>query len=354
MRSTRGAVREADKIPNEILTEMFTHAPRAVLARICRTTKRYRAVATPLLYRTVANLNLLELETWVETMVANSELSPHVWYFEISGTRGLCEEAAIQLTTVVAQLHNLRILNVVGDLCRLGGKLCSASFKQLHTIRCTAMRSTSTCLATFLNRQEAVSTLTMDCTSRQPRPFEALIQLPKLTSYRGESMFLPDLHDSSMCGLTVAHLWAWTFDIEWEPLMERFGRFSVLRDLTADVCRVKGSAALEAIAKHLPRIEAIKIRAKGPRRDERRPDIGLAEVPHALGPFQALNSLSFEHFPPRGFDTHTTVTVWGASCPTLQQIGIAGTIWCRAGAHWEQVVSSEADGGAGVAAGESE
>ncbi|KAF7335871.1 hypothetical protein MSAN_02323900 [Mycena sanguinolenta] len=324
MRLTRAAARKANshKIPNEILTEMFSHMARPDLARICRTTKKYRAVAIPLLYRRVADMNALELESWVDTMMVNSELSPYVWYFQPHSTGGLSQKAAMQLPTVLAGLPNLRILNVVGDLCQLSEALYNARFKQLHTIECTAMQSNSTCLAMFLNRQEALRTLRMASSSRNPGPFEVKIELPKLTNYRGESMFIPNLHDSTVCRLTTVRLWAWSFDIEWDPLMETFGRFGALRDLTADVWRVKASAALEAIAKRLPSIERIKIIAKGPKKFDVRPEIGLAELPHVLCLFQGLNFLSFESFPPDEFDIHKTVIAWGESCPTLGQICI--------------------------------
>ncbi|KAF8142889.1 hypothetical protein K438DRAFT_1994441 [Mycena galopus ATCC 62051] len=211
---TRRASRAENSIirwlPNEVLAEVMSDLPRPDLLALCRTSRLFCNIATPLLYRTVAFSNGAQLRSFLRTMKPRSRstsLALYVRRFLIKDENRYETKLPASLvetvTSVLCQIPHLQLLDLIVDEAIID--LPDILFPNLSTFRYVVQTRTSASLSAFLSRHSTITHLTLlrgdELEQLEP------INLPNLLNYTGPPSFIRSFSVETVSLTSVFLLW---------------------------------------------------------------------------------------------------------------------------------------------------
>ncbi|KAF7335551.1 hypothetical protein MVEN_02209000 [Mycena venus] len=330
-------------LPNEILTSVMLDASNPDLLALCRTSRLFRNIATPLLYRTIYLDALPQIKLFLRTMKQRSGLSLSRYVRDVSITDAdLDEEFALNLSphlikalsSVLSQLCHLEHLDLLLDE-EFPELLQNAHFPNLLTFRYNIQRPhTASLFSSFLNRHQTITDLTFTRSER----LEHLdpILLPNLTIYNGSSasIFSVDLWSSSV--KQVCLLW-YDDEPDVEAPLHRLGKMASPETFFGIFDTLEELAILGSVAKNLPRVQSVKLR----RSASVAPPIShqdALEITEHLKKFEALSALELPAIDKRmerdSEEDRKTIELWGEACKTLSSVILHGKRWRLVGGEW--------------------
>ncbi|KAF7373724.1 hypothetical protein MSAN_00583400 [Mycena sanguinolenta] len=324
------------------------------LVVLCRTSRLFRNLATPLLYRSVSLSTDRQLHCFVRTMTKPScaHLSNHVRRFSITDEEvelKLTPPIVNSITSIVSKFTRLEVLDLIlafpvefTDLLR------DASFPHLATFQYTLQQHTALLLPSFLNRHPTLFNLGLTRISVVDELPPDTISLPNLGIYNGPSAvacaFAPATgHITSAC-----LLW-YPDDLDVKRALLHLSRtcasLVALMPITTadDPARV---VILQQLATHLPHLRILRFRRV---RGENAPlsRDAAREIATCLKQFTSLFFLEFDNPEnpvqhDRGndniVDDRETILSWSAACKSLAEIALHGRVWMQLRGHWRVIL----------------
>ncbi|KAF8130950.1 hypothetical protein K438DRAFT_1999085 [Mycena galopus ATCC 62051] len=223
-------------LPNEVLTEILEYLSADDLILLSRISRLVHGLATPPLYRSI---NLGEL-TAIEKLVSVLEKyrdspvsqSRHVQEFSVMmiDDSPMYPDLANRITAAISNCPNLRTLQLLMSKTHLGAMLRDSHFSILRTFRYAAAPDVSTALPAFINRHQTITELDIVCGGEGNFSL-APIQLRHLTTFSGETLFIPSL----ICDKTLRLVCIYYLDRDFVPVLERLGLMASTEEFELDI-----------------------------------------------------------------------------------------------------------------------
>ncbi|KAJ6485431.1 hypothetical protein C8R47DRAFT_1130171 [Mycena vitilis] len=346
----RGSKSIARWLPDEILSETMGYASPMTLVALCSTSRLMRALATPLLYRTVYLRNQHTIRKFTTTLAkretSNDPYSRHVREFTISvGLFMLPVEVvdgALSMLPTLKNVWSLAILwfNKVPELLSLRHspfpKLSTFKYRVYNCMFPDGKFHNSIAFITpFINHHPTITFLSLTRSKLMFRlgpPMEPLY-LPNLMGYSGPASFVPWL----VCppnSIYVMSLYWYYDDVDVAtPLTAMVS--SEISTLFCHSDELSECAILEQVAKIKPRIQRLIFNKIEGIRDPISMEYAR-EIAKPLKSLENLVALEFNGAPSgagptpqdRWLDSVICV-LWSEHCNTLLRIRIHGKTWER-------------------------
>ncbi|KAK7000228.1 hypothetical protein R3P38DRAFT_3285574 [Favolaschia claudopus] len=274
--AAEGARKSILQFPNEILSMVLEYSSTLELWALCRTSKRLRSIATPLLYRNIhlrsADQTVLFIRT-TQSQPSSSESSEslllHVQEFVIANDNvlvGATSEFIDDLNSVVMKMTKLKHLLLSSkafiDFTRL---LRDSNFRHLQTFRYVLQPTPSSTdseeFLKFLARHRGtLTTLCVDC--GKPISFTRSIDLPLLHTYDGPSGVLKFLKKSLGSLRSVVLRWREP-DIDYRSPLKQLSKAHSLQTLDIVIVdispgRLREPTILAAVAQYVQHIQVLR------------------------------------------------------------------------------------------------
>ncbi|KAF7324258.1 hypothetical protein MSAN_02289600 [Mycena sanguinolenta] len=315
----------APQFPNETLVEIFEHAAKADLVALCVTSRLIGGLATRLLYRTIDLRSLAQLAALVDAMApAECALCRHVRMFRLGPRVPRSQQVGNWLAALLPRFHLLAALRLHHHAPDFDESLW---FGNLRLFGGIAGPTNSTSLPSFLNRHLTLRCLTLrKGLVGQPPWDSAVLHLPNLHEYIGDSSFLPSLDEASVHGVRILEVSTAGGETDWEAALARFGPLDYVgaesvRDIAA-TCAI--------VASICPRVKEVAL-------SSRLRVAELRDVADALKGYRALRTLSCDVSSTcvGTADDLATVQTLAAACPTLRCVVGHDRVWVRRAMGWE-------------------
>ncbi|KAF7336572.1 hypothetical protein MSAN_00280100 [Mycena sanguinolenta] len=259
---TRRATKElrsfTRRLPVEMLLAMCGYACDSTLASLCRTGKTMRALATPVLYRSVSLTERTQAERLIETITSRPSLATHVRRLSLEGKVELSGRTILALNRILPLMTRLRDLDLRCVGFWLEGGVGSACFGDLRSFRGLAFPPSCESLQAFLNRHGSITTL--DVLGFQENEDElSAVRLPELARYAGSTSFLSYLDDATVRGIRSLDLCA--LDANLGAVLSRCANVRRVAGLLVGVGAIE---VMETVEEHVPKVEHIVFRARNP------------------------------------------------------------------------------------------
>ncbi|KAF7336562.1 hypothetical protein MSAN_02288400 [Mycena sanguinolenta] len=324
---TRRAARDLKSIirrlPAEVLLAMCGCASDSTLASLCSTSRTMRALATPVLYRSVSLTDRTQAKRFIETVaVAAGPCRP-------------CPAPAFEkgtLNRILPLMTRLEDLDLRSVAFWLEGGIGGACFGDLRTFRGLAIPPSWASLQAFLGRHGSITTLDV-LGFRENESGLSAVHLPQLTEYVGTASFMSHLDDATVRGIRSLDLRA--LDASLGAVLLRLGPSANLRRVAGTLVDVEAAEVLETVGEHAPKIEHMVFRARKP------VELPLATVAERLGALPRLRELGFRRYTYPS-EAAGAAHTWGAACKTLVRVVLDGADWRRVGGQWT-VAAIQAD-----------
>ncbi|KAF7356329.1 hypothetical protein MVEN_00965200 [Mycena venus] len=334
-------------LPNEMLTAVMRDASKPDLLALSATSRLFRNIATPLLYRTIQLSTIAQVNYFLRTMEQRSGtlLSRYVRNITITAGHGdrLKITLSLPLVTVTALgsvlprlCHLERLKLEVSEVTPSSGfvdMLQHAQFPNLSAFHHSLRMDTAALVSSFINRHPTITNLTLTLRERleQWNP----ILLPNLTVYHGPSTSIAsvDFHGRSVALVSLS--W-YPDDFEVEQPLLQLGSIASPEIFMAIFCDLEGTTILGSTARNLPHVRHIHFRKTLETPQGVSPHDAL-EIADLLKKFDALSILELfidqrtEHDSERDRET---IVLWGEACKTLVWIALYEGRWMRVQGHW--------------------
>ncbi|KAF7351690.1 hypothetical protein MSAN_01601900 [Mycena sanguinolenta] len=332
-------------LPNEILTMVMSYLLQHELVVLCRTSRLFRNLATPMVYRSVTLSTRPQIQFLVRTMTQRSgpSLSNYVREFCITDEEFELTPALIKcIPTVLFKFTRLEALGLLRtDAIECTDMLRDAYFPNLSSFQYTLQHQTASLIPPFLNRHPTISDLGL---IHGPDPIDQMdvISLPNLTTYSGPGTIACSF-GSDTNQIMVACLFWYPDDLDVDgPLLHlnRISSSSLLGIMTMSVSdhpdRLK---VLQRQAAHLPHLVVVQFwRLIGVCARISRED--ALKIATCLKQFTSLTVLELDNP-----EQHNGVNVdinhdrelillWSRSCKSLSEISLNGRVWTLEHDRW--------------------
>ncbi|KAF7372827.1 hypothetical protein MSAN_00488700 [Mycena sanguinolenta] len=336
-------------LPNEILTTMMLHLSQQDLVVLCRTSRLFRNLATPLLYRCVSLSTDFQVNSFVRMITRRSatSLCHHVRQLYLTKVELKLSLTLVKsMTSVISRLVRLEVLDLfLGSPVEFTDLLRDAYFPHLTTFQYTLRKGTLLLLPAFLNRHPTISTLGL--TRIEPIDINAEIalldepiSLPNLGFYNGPSGMVRTFGPGN--SIKSACLFWYPGDSDTARPLLHLGAIAT-SSLVAlmPICLSDHPARvmiMQSAATHLPHIRILKFaRLRGVAGRISRED--AREIATCLEKFSALAILELdkrEDAVDNANLTHDreTILLWSGSCKSLLEIVLHGRVWISVRGHW--------------------
>ncbi|KAK6971774.1 hypothetical protein R3P38DRAFT_3141396 [Favolaschia claudopus] len=360
MVTTRRAATAAKSIirwlPNEVLTTIAQYLLVPDLHALCLTSRLFRNIVAPFLYRSVQLSDVFRLKIFLHTMMQRSgaSLYRHVHDFcapdskDQSGTHASYTPRIVKhLTTVLLNFSNLQMLNIlVTEPMAFTDLLERAHFPHLIMFLYTVHSDTAGPLVAFLNRHPTITHLALLLNERVELP--GSVVMPRLISLNLPNHCFPSFVLSGLA-LESVSIVVFPFEVEDGNLSPTFLQLQGMTSLThvlihSIVAHLDDTTTLEALAAHLPQLHRITIRRGG---------CGPANISWAtalelatqLGKFKSLWFLELHSLLDESCDVKKALRLWGDACRCLIMVTLNKDNWewgMTGGKEVEWVLSSNA------------
>ncbi|KAF7374004.1 hypothetical protein MSAN_00280800 [Mycena sanguinolenta] len=332
---TRRAARDLKSIirrlPAEVLLAMCGCASDSTLASLCSTSRTMRALATPVLYRSVSLTDRTQAKRFIETVASRPGLAAHVRRLLLRRVE-LSGRTAQTLNRILPLMTRLEDLDLRSVAFWLEGGIGGACFGDLRTFRGLAIPPSWASLQAFLGRHGSITTLDV-LGFRENESGLSAVHLPQLTEYVGTASFMSHLDDATVRGIRSLDLRA--LDASLGAVLLRLGPSANLRRVAGTLVDVEAAEVLETVGEHAPKIEHMVFRARKP------VELPLATVAERLGALPRLRELGFRRYTYPS-EAAGAAHTWGAACKTLVRVVLDGADWRRVGGQWT-VAAIQAD-----------
>ncbi|KAK6974932.1 hypothetical protein R3P38DRAFT_578440 [Favolaschia claudopus] len=340
------------RFPNEILSMVVEYSSTLELWALCRTSKRLRSIATPMLYRNIhlhaAEQTVLFIRTMQSQPLESSEpLWLRVQEFVIVNDNalvGATPQIIDDLNSVVIKMTKLKHLLLSSkafiDFTPLR-LLHDSNFPHLQTFRYvlhpTPSSKDSEEFLKFLARHRAtLTTLHVDC--GKPIPFTRSIDLPLLHTYDGPSWALKFLKKSVGSLRSVVLRWKEP-DIDYRSPLKQLSKAHSIQTLEIVVDtfpgRLREPTILAAVAQSVPHVQILRFSRSalyGFSFDD------LMPMRQHLSRFTALSELRFAIFRRESVsavnDDLPILDAWLRVCGTLCMVHLDGLDWRLVDGEW--------------------
>ncbi|KAK6992939.1 hypothetical protein R3P38DRAFT_3078416 [Favolaschia claudopus] len=299
-----------ESLPNEVLASVAMEAPNQSLLALCQTSRLFRDIATPALYRSVVLSTPNEAQNFIRTMQGSrgESVSGSVRRFTL-----LDEEVPLDLTPEV-------VVELTSD----------SHFPRLSTFRYTIKSTSVKLMAPFLNRHQTITSLSLTQKQLLSVDLSHTIQLPRLKRWYGPISLLSsfDLHAAS---LNWVDLIVYPHMVDFATPLRQLSKQDDLEVLeficAADT--VDETAIVGHIADYLPSVQVIKFKAM------RRvyPTVSQENAPVMAKHLEKLKALLMLEFVGENecsfHDDSAILQLWHRACKTLTLVNINGTEWGR-------------------------
>ncbi|KAF7351801.1 hypothetical protein MSAN_01613600 [Mycena sanguinolenta] len=316
---TRRAARDLKSIirrlPAEVLLAMCGCASDSTLASLCSTSRTMRALATPVLYRSVSLTDRTQAKRFIETVASRPGLAAHVRRLLLRRVE-LSGRTAQTLNRILPLMTRLEDLDLRSVAFWLEGGIGGACFGDLRTFRGLAIPPSWASLQAFLGRHGSITTL--DVLGFSGKRERTVSGAPAAT------------HRIRIRSLDLRAL-----DASLGAVLLRLGPSANLRRVAGTLVDVEAAEVLETVGEHAPKIEHMVFRARKP------VELPLATVAERLGALPRLRELGFRRYTYPS-EAAGAAHTWGAACKTLVRVVLDGADWRRVGGQWT-VAAIQAD-----------
>ncbi|KAF7374002.1 hypothetical protein MSAN_00280600 [Mycena sanguinolenta] len=285
---TRRATRELRSIirrlPAEVLLAMCGCASDSTLASLCSTSRTMRALATPVLYRSVSLTGRTQAKRFIETVASRPGLAAHVRHLSLQARAELSGRTTRTLNRILPLMTRLEDLDLRCVGFWLEGGMGSACFGELRSFRGLAISPACASLRAFLDRHGTITTLDVVSFQENENRLPA-VHLPRLAEYAGSASFLSYLDDATVKGIRSLDLRA--LDANFGAVLSRLAPCADLRRVAGTLVNVEAAEVIDTVGEHASQIEHMVFRARIPT------DLPLADVAERLGALPRLLRLSF-------------------------------------------------------------
>ncbi|KAF7336573.1 hypothetical protein MSAN_02289500 [Mycena sanguinolenta] len=306
----------APQFPNETLVEIFEHAAKADLVALCVTSRLIGGLATRLLYRTIDLRSLAQLAALVDTIApAECVLCRHVRRFGLGRRVPRSQQVGNWLAALLPRFHLLDALRLHHHAPDFDESVC---FGNLRLFGGIAGLTNSTSLPRFLNRHPTLRCLTLRKGLVGQPPWDAVLHLPNLCEYFGDSSFLPSLDEASVRGVRDLEVSTAGGETDWEAVLARFGPLDYVgAEFVHDI-----AATLALVARICPQVKEVGVSSRSQAAE-------LRDVANALKGYRALRSLAWDISSTcvGGADDLDTIQTLAAACPTLRRVTGRDRVW---------------------------
>ncbi|KAF7336410.1 hypothetical protein MSAN_02295000 [Mycena sanguinolenta] len=300
---TRRATRELRSIirrlPAEVLLAMCGCASDSTLASLCSTSRTMRALATPVLYRSVSLTGRTQAKRFIETVASRPGLAAHVRHLSLQARAELSGRTTRTLNRILPLMTRLEDLDLRCVGFWLEGGMGSACFGELRSFRGLAISPACASLRAFLDRHGTITTL-------------------DVVSFSGK-------REQAAGGIRSLDLRA--LDANFGAVLSRLAPCADLRRVAGTLVNVEAAEVIDTVGEHASQIEHMVFRARIPT------DLPLADVAERLGALPRLLRLSFWRYTYPS-EAAGAADTWGAACETLVRVVLDGADWRRVGGQW--------------------
>ncbi|KAF7336596.1 hypothetical protein MSAN_02291800 [Mycena sanguinolenta] len=314
-------------LPAEMLLEMCGYVSDSTLASLCRTGRTMRALATPVLYRSVSLTDGRRATRFIEAVASRPALAAHVRRLLLKRDKedvDLSRPTTQTLNRILPLMTRLEDLDLRCVDFWLEGGIGGVCFRDLRSFGGLAIPESCASMEAFLHRHSTITTLdVMGCWENEVGT--SAVHLPQLAAYTGSANFLSFLDDATVRRILSLDLCA--LDANFGAVLSRLAPCAHLRRVAGTLVDVEAAEVMEAVRKYVPQIQHIALRAQVPT------ELPLAGVAERLGTLPLLRQLEFRRY------THAskaagTVRTCGAACEALLQVVLDDQEWRRVGGQW--------------------
>ncbi|KAF7378192.1 hypothetical protein MSAN_00243800 [Mycena sanguinolenta] len=307
---TRRAARELNSIvrwlPNEILSAVMSYSSKSDLLVLCRTSRLMHNIATRLLYHTVSLATGAQMEAFLRTMEliqCNTDSSPslfdHVRQFVIKDqkcTANLSTRAVELLASVISQFRYLESLDLLLEkTIEFAEVLDQAYFKKS--------------LGVAIHCSIAKSALLSESSS-DDNPFDSPFQ----------TILSPFFNAASIRSVLSTCVMSSRDDLEIQTALLLLTTTTELSTLAVAVqYNINVSAFLEAVTRHIPRIEVVVLR-RGNLGATQISKEDILEIATSLEKLSHLRIFDLGINVGEEYDDLETIKIWSGACKSLFSI----------------------------------
>ncbi|KAF7324267.1 hypothetical protein MSAN_02528300 [Mycena sanguinolenta] len=317
---TRRAARDLKSIirrlPAEVLLAMCGCASDSTLASLCSTSRTMRALATPVLYRSVSLTDRTQAKRFIETVASRPGLAAHVRRLLLRRVE-LSGRTAQTLNRILPLMTRLEDLDLRSVAFWLEGGIGGACFGDLRTFRGPRDPAELGVAAGFLGSPRVDHDVGRPGLSgKRERTVSGAPAATHRIQASARSTSAPSTRASAPFCCALARP---PTSVAWPELW-----------WTSKPPRV-----LETVGEHAPKIEHMVFRARKP------VELPLATVAERLGALPRLRELGFRRYTYPS-EAAGAAHTWGAACKTLVRVVLDGADWRRVGGQWT-VAAIQAD-----------
>ncbi|KAJ7619668.1 hypothetical protein FB45DRAFT_931373 [Roridomyces roridus] len=358
-------------LPNEVITEIFLHLPRADQLTLCRVSKLFHGLVLPILLQKVVLSpkwsNSSTLKAFCTALIENPARTDSVrslTFINRAPYYAVAEDFLIQTLKLLRRLKHIwiedrRIRGVVSHLSSLTFPDLSSCFFPRADYNDTRKRD----VAQFLGRHPTITQLHL--WDRPDTDIPQSILLPKLLYYNGSLHLLRCVSTDNL--VVVQTTWTTQSPIFVQILGAQTGHdFSLCIEcpLVEKVAQV-----LVQLSTHMPRLQKLRLTGLNPRHQDytvslqfrcpynfnSNPTTTMSEtlnqITKCLPRFERLAylALALHHTArlPSTAKVDEALRSWADSCPTLRGGCIGKKAWMDVGDQWEACSREEFDTEAG-------
>ncbi|KAF7326727.1 hypothetical protein MSAN_02500700 [Mycena sanguinolenta] len=331
---TRRATKELNSImrwlPTEMLLAMCGYACDSTLASLCRTGRTLRALATPVLYRSVSLTEERRAKRFIETVASRPGLARHVRRLLLKGNVELPPRTTRTLTRILPLMTRLQDLDLHFADFWLEGGIGGASFSELRSFGGLAIRPSCASLQAFLDRHRSITALDVLCFRENENGLPA-VHLPQLAEYAGSASFLSYLDDATVRGIRSLDLRI--LDANLGAVLSRCAN---LRRVAGTLVGVEATKVIETCERACAEDRAHGVPCEEP---DRLAAGGCRRTPRRSAPIASAELLA----------VHVSVGSrrggghLGAACKTLVRVVLDGADWRRVHGQWTLAAAIQAE-----------